>query len=129
MRSNRLFLALALMGALVAPAVGEESASVAPVPGERPVFAQSGSATYYGGRIVGHPTASGERLAGHGLTAAHRTLPFGTVVRVTNLGNGRVVKVRINDRGPYSVGGLRESWTSQRTPPRRWASPNAASPE
>ena len=35
------------------------------------------------------------------MTAAHRTLPFGTVVRVTNLGNGRVVKVRINDRGPY----------------------------
>ena len=101
MRSNQLFLALALMGALVVPAVGEESPSVAPVPGERPVFAQSGSATYYGGRIVGHPTASGERLARHGLTAAHRTLPFGTVVRVTNLGNGRVVKVRINDRGPY----------------------------
>jgi len=89
------------MGALVVPAFGEEGASIAPGPGERPVFAQTGTATYYGGRIVGHPTASGERLARHGLTAAHRTLPFGTVVRVTNLGNGRVVKVRINDRGPY----------------------------
>ena len=101
MRSSRLFLAFALMGALVAPAFGEEGASIAPSPGERPVFAQTGTATYYGGRIVGHPTANGERLARHGLTAAHRTLPFGTVVRVTNLGNGRVVKVRINDRGPY----------------------------
>ena len=38
------------------------------------------------------------------LTAAHRTLPFDTKVRVTNLRNGRTVKVRINDRGPF-VGG------------------------
>ncbi len=38
------------------------------------------------------------------MTAAHRTLPFGTVVRVTNLENGRTVKVRINDRGPYVTG-------------------------
>jgi rare lipoprotein A len=101
MRSSRLFLALALVGALVLPALGEENAPLVPALGERPVFAQTGTATYYGGRIVGHPTANGERLARHGLTAAHRTLPFGTVVRVTNIGNGRVVKVRINDRGPY----------------------------
>lgn len=38
------------------------------------------------------------------LTAAHRTLPFGTRVRVTNLGNGRSVVVRINDRGPFVRG-------------------------
>ena len=36
------------------------------------------------------------------LTAAHRTLPLGTRVRVTNLGNGRSVDVRINDRGPFT---------------------------
>jgi rare lipoprotein A len=35
------------------------------------------------------------------MTAAHRTLPFGTYVMVTNLDNGRSVKVRINDRGPF----------------------------
>ena len=40
----------------------------------------------------------------HALTAAHRTLPFGTIVRVTNLGNGRSVSVRINDRGPFRQG-------------------------
>ncbi len=34
------------------------------------------------------------------MTAAHRTLPLGVVVRVTNMVNGRTVKVRINDRGP-----------------------------
>jgi rare lipoprotein A len=37
-------------------------------------------------------------------TAAHKTLPFGTVVRVTNLSNGRVATVRINDRGPFVKG-------------------------
>jgi rare lipoprotein A len=36
----------------------------------------------------------------HDLTAAHPTLPLGSWVRVTNLHNGRVVYVRINDRGP-----------------------------
>ena len=37
-------------------------------------------------------------------TAAHPTLPLGTRVRVTNLQNGRVVIVRINDRGPQPRG-------------------------
>jgi rare lipoprotein A len=38
------------------------------------------------------------------LTAAHRTLPLGTRLRVTNLENGRIVQVRVNDRGPYVDG-------------------------
>lgn len=38
------------------------------------------------------------------LTAAHRTLPLGTRLRVTNLENGRMVQVRVNDRGPYVDG-------------------------
>ena len=38
------------------------------------------------------------------LTAAHRTLPLGTRLLVTNLDNGRVVEVRINDRGPFVEG-------------------------
>ena len=49
-------------------------------------------------------TASGERFSPEKLTAAHRTLPFGTMVRVTNLRNGRIVVVRINDRGPFDKG-------------------------
>jgi rare lipoprotein A len=40
----------------------------------------------------------------HDLTAAHPTLPLGSWVRVTNLHNGRVVYVRINDRGPIVPG-------------------------
>ena len=41
-----------------------------------------------------------KRIRQDSLTAAHRTLAFGTLVRVVNLGNGRQVLVRINDRGP-----------------------------
>ena len=38
------------------------------------------------------------------MTAAHKKLPFGTKVKVTNLSNGKTVKVRINDRGPFISG-------------------------
>jgi rare lipoprotein A len=37
----------------------------------------------------------------HGLTAAHKTLPLPGLVEVTNLANGRVVVLRVNDRGPF----------------------------
>jgi rare lipoprotein A len=49
-------------------------------------------------------TASGERFDKHKLCAAHPTLPFGTRLRVTNIGNGRSVIVRVNDRGPFVRG-------------------------
>ncbi len=65
-----------------------------------PVHAESGMAAFYGGGR----TASGEVAGPAGYTAAHRTLPFGTMVLVTNVGNGRSVIVRINDRGPYGRG-------------------------
>ncbi len=48
--------------------------------------------------------AGGERFDPGALTAAHRTLPFGTCLRVRNLGNGREVEVRVNDRGPFAGG-------------------------
>jgi rare lipoprotein A (peptidoglycan hydrolase) len=41
---------------------------------------------------------------GDGFTAAHRTLPKGTNVTVTNLANGKSVRVRVNDRGPFIDG-------------------------
>lgn len=52
----------------------------------------------------GYKTASGEKPEPAEFTAAHRTLPFGTMVRLTNRRNGRVVVVRINDRGPFVKG-------------------------
>jgi len=66
--------------------------------------AESGIASFYSTRDSGARTASGERLDDRALTAAHKTLPLGAVVRVTNIGNGRSITVRINDRGPYVRG-------------------------
>lgn len=62
---------------------------------------QTGMASWYGEPFHGRTTASGERYDQEGLTAAHRELPFGTWVRVENLENGRTVRVRITDRGPF----------------------------
>jgi rare lipoprotein A len=50
------------------------------------------------------PTASGEIFDPGRVSAAHRALPLGTVVDVTNERNGRTVRVRINDRGPFIAG-------------------------
>lgn len=63
---------------------------------------EEGEASWYGPGLYGRKTASGEVLRQGTLTAAHRTLPFGTCLRVTNLENGQVVEVRVNDRGPYA---------------------------
>jgi rare lipoprotein A len=65
---------------------------------------QLGTASWYGESFEGRATASGEPYKMHELTAAHPTLPLGSWVRVTNLHNGRVVYVRINDRGPIVPG-------------------------
>lgn len=63
-----------------------------------------GQASWYGPGFRGKPTASGETFLPCKRTAAHKTLPLGTKVKVTNLDNGRSVKVRVNDRGPYVDG-------------------------
>jgi len=60
-----------------------------------------GLASYYGPGFNGEPTASGEVFDERKLVAASRTLPLGSVVHVTNLENGRTVRLRIIDRGPY----------------------------
>ncbi|MBL9026824.1 MAG: septal ring lytic transglycosylase RlpA family protein [Myxococcales bacterium] len=61
---------------------------------------QTGRASYYSDKLAGRKTANGERYDPSALTAAHRTLPFGTVV-VVRRQDGRSVRVRINDRGPF----------------------------
>jgi rare lipoprotein A len=65
---------------------------------------QVGTASWYGEYFEGRATASGEPYNMYDLTAAHPTLPLGSWVRVTNLHNGRMVCVRINDRGPIVPG-------------------------
>ncbi|WP_073507709.1 septal ring lytic transglycosylase RlpA family protein [Streptobacillus notomytis] len=65
---------------------------------------QTGIASYYGERWNGRKTANGEIFDTWKVSAAHKKLPFGTKVKVTNISNGKSVKVRINDRGPYIKG-------------------------
>ena len=65
---------------------------------------KTGKATYYASKFEGRRTTSGEKFRNHKFTAAHKTLPFGTKVMVTNLNNGKSVKVEINDRGPFGKG-------------------------
>lgn len=65
---------------------------------------QTGIASYYADKYQGRQTANGERFNQNAPTAAHRTLRFGTWVKVTNVNNGKSVKVRINDRGPFVKG-------------------------
>ncbi|GAB6191943.1 hypothetical protein JCM39068_16920 [Desulfocastanea catecholica] len=70
-------------------------------PPEEFEYKKTGIASYYAKKFQYRKTASGETYNDNLMTAAHRTLPFGTDVVVTNLNNGKSVKVTINDRGPY----------------------------
>ncbi len=81
--------------------LASETATATVTVGEVLARLETGIASWYGGRFHGRKTASGEAFNMDALTAAHRNLPFGSWVRVRNLGNGRSVDVRINDRGPY----------------------------
>ncbi len=67
-------------------------------------FTEDGFASYYGVGFDGRTTASGEVFDKSKFTAAHRTLQFGTIVQVKNMRNGKIVIVRINDRGPHIAG-------------------------
>ncbi|PHM37971.1 rare lipoprotein A [Xenorhabdus mauleonii] len=71
-------------------------------------FTQTGYASWFGEAANGKLTAIGERASPNALTAAHPTLPIPSYVRVTNLSNGRMMIVRINDRGPYNTGKIIE---------------------
>jgi peptidoglycan lytic transglycosylase len=51
--------------------------------------AESGLASYYGGR-------------GSGMTCAHRTRPMGSMLTVS--AGGRTIQCRVNDRGPFVRG-------------------------
>lgn len=73
-------------------------------PAEDYRYSETGVASWYGPNFHGKRTANGEVFNMNELTAAHRTLPMPSVVRVTNLENGRSIKLRVNDRGPFARG-------------------------
>jgi rare lipoprotein A len=74
------------------------------VPKEQPDYDETGIASWYGDAFQMKPTANGEIFDMNAISAAHTTLPLPSIVEVTNLDNGRKLKVRVNDRGPF-VGG------------------------
>jgi rare lipoprotein A len=96
-------LCLVLPAAAQSPAnflAGVRSINVVMTRVESCVASQYGVGDGYNGRR----TTSGERFDTHALTAAHRSRAFGAFVTVTNLVNGRSVRVRITDRGPFVRG-------------------------
>lgn len=100
---NRTAMWLGCIGTGVVVAVLMSCAS-RPASARKPDYEAVGLASYYGSKFQGRRTASGERYDMHDLTAAHPVLEFGSRVEVTNLKNGRKVRVRINDRGPFKNG-------------------------
>lgn len=71
-----------------------------PITDDNP-FSQRGMGSWYGKKFHGQRTSNGELYDMYKMTAAHPTLPIPSYARITNLGNGRQVIVRINDRGPF----------------------------
>jgi rare lipoprotein A len=71
-------------------------------------FEETGSCSWYNeSSLLGFKrgtTSLGEKVMPWHLTGAHKTLPLPCLVKVTNLKNGKSVKVRINDRGPFIPG-------------------------
>ncbi len=67
---------------------------------------EEGIASYYGGTDVfhGRKTSNGEIFDMNEVSAAHKTAPIPCVLQVTNLENGRSLKVKVNDRGPFIDG-------------------------
>ncbi|MDR3289659.1 MAG: septal ring lytic transglycosylase RlpA family protein [Rickettsiales bacterium] len=70
-------------------------------PFENENYDEKGMASWYGSDFHNKNTSNGEIYNMNDWTAAHRTLPMPSIVKVTNLENGKSVKVRINDRGPF----------------------------
>ena len=70
----------------------------------RPLFEQTGEASWFGDAVAGDRGAGGERIDPDQRVAGHMTLPLGSVARVTRLDNARSVEVRIVDRGPTAPG-------------------------
>jgi rare lipoprotein A len=68
------------------------------------VIEQMGETSYYGKKHHGKKAANGKAFNQNKLTAAHPALPLGSEATVTNLENGKSVKVKITDRGPYVKG-------------------------
>ncbi len=73
-------------------------------PEAQPGYDVVGVASWYSYESRNRTTADGEVFDARLPTAAHKTLPIPSYLEVTNLANGRRIRVRLNDRGPFVAG-------------------------
>ena len=73
-------------------------------PREQPGYNETGIASWYGQQFHNRQTANGEVFDQWRVSAAHKTLPLPSIVEVKNLDNGKKMKIRVNDRGPFVDG-------------------------
>ena len=90
-----VFLLLSI--SLLSPLVAASSRPALP-------WVQYGVASWYGVPFHGCLTANGERYDMYNMSAAHQHAPLGIHAIVTHLETGRMIRVRINDRGPFVKG-------------------------
>ncbi|MFB3813241.1 MAG: septal ring lytic transglycosylase RlpA family protein [Terriglobales bacterium] len=86
------------------PAATESEAATADLRDAKPIYVETGIASWYGPPYHNRRAANGEIFDMNGMTAAHRTLPLNSVARVTNVKTGSSTVVRITDRGPFVEG-------------------------
>jgi rare lipoprotein A len=87
------------------PVADEKADEKIEVPaGAKPIFEETGTASWYGAPYHNRRGSNGEIYNMHAMTAAHLTLPLGSIARITNLKTGHSAVVRITDRGPFVVG-------------------------
>lgn len=66
--------------------------------------AETGKASFYGGRHHGRPMANGQKFNQWSDSCAHKGHRFGTKLRVTDRATGRSVVCVVRDRGPFIRG-------------------------
>ncbi len=88
----------------VAGADADSPEDLAYVNAHRPIWTQTGTASWYGPPYDRHRGANGEIFDQNHLSAAHRELPLGSLLRVTNPRTGQSSVMRVTDRGPFVPG-------------------------
>jgi rare lipoprotein A len=84
--------------------VADSAADLQFVESHRPIWTETGLASWYGPPYDRHRGANGEIYDQNMLSAADRVLPLDSLVRVTNVRTGQSAVMRVTDRGPFVPG-------------------------
>jgi rare lipoprotein A len=80
------------------------AADLAFVASHKPVWTETGVASWYGPPYNKRRGANGQIYDQDAMTAAHRTLPLNSLIRVTNVRTGQQAVLHVTDRGPFIPG-------------------------